>query len=71
MVASSHVLSFNPRWKVPNGYISVGWLLFLQEQIKDIIIETLNESQAQQTRGLQDPGISKEGRRQCGVLTVK
>jgi hypothetical protein len=23
---------------VPNGYIAVGWLLFLQEQIKVIII---------------------------------
>ena len=39
MVASSHVLSLiNPRWKVPNGYIVLGWFLFLQEQIKDIII---------------------------------
>jgi hypothetical protein len=24
--------------EVPNGYIALGWLLFLQEQIKDIII---------------------------------
>ena len=29
---------FNPRWRVPNGYIAFGWLLVLQEQIKDIII---------------------------------
>jgi hypothetical protein len=28
---------FNPRGNVPNGYIAVGWLLFLQEQIKVII----------------------------------
>jgi len=29
---------FNPRGNVPKGYIAVGWLLFLQEQIKVIII---------------------------------
>ena len=40
MVASSHVL-FNPRENVPNGYIAVGWLLFLQEQIKVVIITKL------------------------------
>ena len=28
----------DPRWRVPNGYIALGWLLFLQEQIKSIII---------------------------------
>jgi len=33
---------FNPRWKVPNGYIAVAWLLFLQEQIKFIIIYTIS-----------------------------
>ncbi len=33
---------FNPRWKVPNVYIAVAWLLFLQEQIKFIIIYTIS-----------------------------
>ena len=28
----------DPRWRVPNGYIALGWLLFLREQIKSIII---------------------------------
>jgi hypothetical protein len=32
---------FNPRWNVPNGYITVGWLLFLHDQIKVIIIKIL------------------------------
>jgi hypothetical protein len=31
---------FNPRVNVRNGYIAVGWLLFLQEQIKVIIISS-------------------------------
>ena len=37
MVASSRLLSLNPGRKY-NGYIALGWLLFLQEQIKVIII---------------------------------
>ena len=39
MAASSHVLSLLSLAGVPNGYIAVGWVLFLQEQIKDIIID--------------------------------
>ena len=27
-------------WEVPSGYVALGWFLFLQEQIKDIIIIT-------------------------------
>jgi hypothetical protein len=33
-----HNIPENSEWKVPNGYIAKGWLLFLQEQIKVIII---------------------------------
>jgi hypothetical protein len=29
---------FNPRWRVTNRYIALDWLLFLQEQTKNIII---------------------------------
>ena len=29
---------FNPRGNVPDGYIAVGWLLFVQEQIKVIVV---------------------------------
>jgi hypothetical protein len=39
--ASSHVLSaFYCSRVYPNGYMAVGYFLFLQEQIKDIIIVT-------------------------------
>ena len=33
------IIIINPRENVPNGYILVGWLLFLQAQIKVIIIK--------------------------------
>ena len=38
IAASSYMLFFNLNREVPNGYIAFGSLLFLQEQIKDIII---------------------------------
>ena len=38
IAASSHVFSLITRGRYPNGYLAVGYLLFLPEQIKDTII---------------------------------
>jgi len=38
MATSSHVFFLLSLAGVPNGYVAVGYLLFLQEQIKGIII---------------------------------
>jgi hypothetical protein len=32
---------FIPWWRVPKGYMAQGYFLFLQGQIKDIIIESV------------------------------
>jgi hypothetical protein len=38
MVAASSHVPLYPWWRVPKGFMAQGYLLFLQEQIKDIII---------------------------------
>ena len=38
IVPSSHMLSLSQEGSVPNGYIALGYFLFLKEQIKDVII---------------------------------
>ncbi len=41
----SAYFGYSPYFGYPNGYIAVGYLLFLQEQIKDIIIITVTRTQ--------------------------